>query len=53
MTHGNAIIDGYGIEFSCKIASLLEDLLYLLTNVVKMGMSGYKLGEGVGNTKNG
>ena len=52
MSHGDTIIDGNGIELSSKIASLLEDLLHLLSDMVQVGMTGNKLGERVGNAKN-
>ena len=50
MTHGNSIINGYGIKFSCKIPCFFNDLLYLLSNVMKVGVTRNELGEGVGNS---
>jgi len=52
VSHGNTIINGYGIKFRSKVTRLLNNSLHLLTNVMQVGMTGNKLGKGIGNTDN-
>jgi len=43
--HGNPVVDGNGIKFSRKVSGLINDLFYLLTNVVQVGMTGNELSK--------
>ena len=47
MPHGNAVIDGYGVELGRKTALLLNLLLDNLSHLVQMGVAGHKLRERV------
>ena len=52
MTHGDAIVDGDGIEL-CRIAAHFLNLLtYNLTYLMQMGMTRYKLGERIDDGNN-
>ena len=53
VTHGYAIVNGYGVEL-CSIATKFFNLLlYELPGLVQMGVAWYKLGERVGYGNNG
>ena len=53
MTHGYSIVDGNGIEFSRKAAHFFYFGFYLLTNIMQMYMSGYKLCKRIYNGNQG
>jgi hypothetical protein len=53
MTHGDAIIDGNGIELGGKTAHIFYDFLYLLPDLVEVHMSRYELGKGVRDPDDG
>ena len=43
--HGDAVVDGDGIEFGCVATKGLDLAFHQLTNVVKMSVARNKLGE--------
>ncbi len=50
VSHGNTIVDGYGVEFGSIASHLFYFLFYNLSNLVQVCMSWYELGEGVYNS---
>ena len=52
MPHGDTIVDGNRIKFGCETAHLFNFSFHNLTNLMKMGMTRYKLGERVHNGNN-
>ena len=53
VTHSNTVINSNSIEFGSIAAHLFDFLAHNLTNLVKMCMTGYKLGKRVHNGNNG
>jgi len=53
MPHGDAIVDGNGVELGRKTALLLNILLHQLSYLMQMHMSGHKLSEGVDHRDDG
>lgn len=49
MSHGYAVINGDGVEFSGEAAFPLDESFHLLPDLVKVYMTGYELCEGVRN----
>ena len=49
VTHSDTVIDGYGIEFGGETAFCLDPRLDLLSDLVKMRMTGHKLRERIDN----
>ena len=48
MAHGDAVVNGYGVELRRKAAEALYLGLYDLTCLVQMHVAGYELCKGVG-----
>ena len=53
MTHCDAVIDGYGVEFSSIAAKSFYLFLYDLSGLVQMGMSGHELSKRIDNGNDG
>jgi len=49
MAHGDAVVDGNGVEFFGNAACALDLAGYQLAHVLEVDVAGYELGEGVGN----
>ena len=49
VSHGNAVVNGDGVELGRIAAKSFYLFLYYLSSLVQMGMSGHKLGERVDN----
>jgi hypothetical protein len=49
MPHGNAVIDGNGIEFGRKTAQFLDFFFDGLADIMQVYMTGNKLSEGINN----
>ena len=49
MAHGDAVIDGDGVEFLGDAARRLDLPRHQLAKVLEMHMAGHKLGEGIGD----
>ena len=52
MTHSDTIVDGYGVEFRCITAHLLNLFTDNLTNLMQMCMTRYELCERIHNGDN-
>ena len=52
MTHGNTIVNSYGIELGSIAAHLLDFLTYNLPNLMQVGMTRNELGKRVDNGNN-
>ncbi len=53
VSHGYAVVHGYCVEFRGKAAKFFYFLLYELANGMKVGVSGHKLRERVGDGYHG
>ena len=51
VAHGDAVVDGDGIELGGEAALVGDDLFQLLADVMEMHMAGDKLGEGVDDAR--
>ena len=52
VAHGDAVVDGYGVEFSGKTTGLGDDFFQVLTDCMQMHVAGYELGEGIDDADN-
>ena len=53
MAHGNAVVDGNGVEFLGDAARLLDLARDQLPHILEVHMTGHELGERIGNGDNG
>ena len=49
MTHGDTIVDGYGIELGCIATQCFNLAFHDLANLMQVCVAWYELCEGVGN----
>ena len=47
VAHGNAVVDGNGVELGCVAPQSFDFLLHDLSCFVQVGVTGHKLGEGI------
>ena len=52
VTHGYAVVDGYGVEFGGKAAETFNFSFHFLSNLVQVSVSGDKLSERVNHGNN-
>src|SRR5690554_1914530 len=53
VSHSDAVVDGDGVEFRSKAALLFNQFFNVLTDLVQVGVTGHKLGEGIDHRNQG